>query len=267
MLSSTASFPIARPRLPGRRGFTLIELLVVIAIIALLVSILMPTLGRAKEQARIAVCASNLRTLTYAWRLYAEENDGLLPDSDCSDICDYPWVGYGYQSPEEDAIRSGVLWPYAGSLKNYHCPSDQSEFTCTMKHVCSYGMNDYLGEKGGNRANCRHVHKIDDIATPADVFVFLDEEDYRDRNWGSFVIPLYGEDQSASYRFGDHPGTWHLDGICLSFADGHAEYWKWKDRRTMQVTWVDAVWDDVPSPRNPDLKRLIRAFCPPEDIQ
>jgi len=67
------------PRRPQRAAFTLIELLVVIAIIALLVSILVPSLKRARELAREAVCVSNLRQLGNAYYLYAEENTGHVP--------------------------------------------------------------------------------------------------------------------------------------------------------------------------------------------
>ena len=57
------------------RGFTLIELLVVIAIIALLVSILLPSLNKAKELARNTICMTNLHHLGSAYKLYAEENE------------------------------------------------------------------------------------------------------------------------------------------------------------------------------------------------
>ena len=60
------------------KAFTLIELLVVISIIALLVSILMPALAKAREQAKQAVCLINLRNLSLAWTLYADNNDGKL---------------------------------------------------------------------------------------------------------------------------------------------------------------------------------------------
>jgi len=62
-----------------RKAFTLIELLVVIAIIALLMAILMPVLRRARNQARRAVCASNMKQLATGVVLFAEDNDGLVP--------------------------------------------------------------------------------------------------------------------------------------------------------------------------------------------
>ncbi len=70
-----------------KKGFTLIELLVVIAIIAILASMLLPTLGKAKERALTSQCANQLRQLGFAMQMYGEDNNNLLPMANGS----VPW--------------------------------------------------------------------------------------------------------------------------------------------------------------------------------
>src|SRR3954470_22196700 len=82
-----------------KKAFTLVELLVVIGIIALLISILLPTLGKARESARTLACASNGRQLALAIRLFSQEHRGYMPA-----LSDKAWA---YQN---DKFRS--IWVY-----------------------------------------------------------------------------------------------------------------------------------------------------------
>ena len=99
-----------------RKAFTLIELLVVIAIIALLLSIMLPALRRAKGQARAVVCRSNLHQIGLAANLYTEEYNGFIPrgSSDGTPLWFVQFLPYvGHQENETDYRN----------VKIYKCPS------------------------------------------------------------------------------------------------------------------------------------------------
>jgi len=106
-----------------KKAFTLIELLVVIAIIALLVSILMPSLKQAKELAHRVSCAANLRSMHQALTLYGEDFDDIPARG-----YDTPWDRKVFRSPKRihgGVVSLGLLYPiyYGGPRSGYWCPS------------------------------------------------------------------------------------------------------------------------------------------------
>ena len=93
----------------GMAGFTLVELLVVISIIALLMSILMSALRKARIQANRTVCASNLRQCGLAWFVYANDNDHLFPEAWAKDDDGYGFLPrFGDWTIVTDRMREGL---------------------------------------------------------------------------------------------------------------------------------------------------------------
>jgi prepilin-type N-terminal cleavage/methylation domain-containing protein len=133
-----------------RRAFTLIELLVVIGIIAVLLSILLPTLGRAREFARRTECASNLRQLMTAVRLYSAEKDGVIPfPNDDSKNTIWKAAGWLYDETKglptrQDQVKQGLLWKYLKVESAYHCPLDQTPYAGLMNGRNSHELTSYM---------------------------------------------------------------------------------------------------------------------------
>jgi prepilin-type N-terminal cleavage/methylation domain-containing protein/prepilin-type processing-associated H-X9-DG protein len=115
-----------------RKAFTLVELLVVIGIIAVLVGILLPALGRAREQAYKTQCQSNLKQIATAWLMYANDNKGRLPR--CSPTLDGRtftsdmWIWYYDASfmPPGVTIRDSQILKYmkGAGVEVLRCPRD-----------------------------------------------------------------------------------------------------------------------------------------------
>ncbi|MDR3709430.1 MAG: DUF1559 domain-containing protein [Capsulimonadaceae bacterium] len=121
----------------SRCGFTLIELVVVIAIIAILAAILFPVFATAREKARQASCASNLKQLGLAFTQYTQDYDEMVPRGVLPNGADTWGLGW-----------SGQVYPYVKSLGVFTCPSDTTSPASNGDIAISYAYNMTLSRGG-----------------------------------------------------------------------------------------------------------------------
>jgi prepilin-type N-terminal cleavage/methylation domain-containing protein/prepilin-type processing-associated H-X9-DG protein len=239
-------------------GFTLIELLVVIAIIAILASMLLPALAKAKTKAQGIQCVSNNKQLVLGWHLYAGDfneacaNNFTIPvtqeaistrkfnnwvnnvmtwaagsDIDSISVTNVEWV------------RNGVLGAYTGGAVGiYKCPADKFVSKAQRargwnQRLRSNSMNAMFGrsnnEAGDNTARgqswafggaYRQFIRTGDVPEPAKTWLTLDE--HPDSINDAFFVT-----DPAVNNWQDIPASYHNGAAGFSFADGHAEVKKW----------------------------------------
>lgn len=243
------------PKTRRRSAFTLIELLVVIAVIAVLIALLIPALSRAREQARRAVCLSNLRQLTTAWIAYADQNGGKLVDGMAFHAGKTygtghwnrrrirGWMGPAFSFPTDRETlmadpNKGALWPYIRDIDIYRCASGLKRHLATYQVVAAANGSDIegtftdldpevtnIGIRVGRTV--LRLTRISDIISPgpAQRAVFIDAGQINTCFNVHYLYPQW-------YRSSPVP-IHHSGGVTLSMADGHAEYWKWKGAETL----------------------------------
>jgi prepilin-type N-terminal cleavage/methylation domain-containing protein/prepilin-type processing-associated H-X9-DG protein len=239
-------------------GFTLVELLVVIAIIAILAALLLPALGRAKEKAQTTVCVNNLKELSACLHLYSVDNsDYLVPNNSVInwigqtniDFDASWWVGDARHDATTTNFPEGLLYPYNTSPATYHCPADKSTIEDfngnklpqlrTRSYNLSQSINGYPEYDDVMVRLIPCFRKFSSIRNPGTdkCFTFIDEleETLLDAEFG---MPTDNFDGSQNWW--DRPSNRHSQGAILSFADGHAEHWRWVVPKTFN-SWADPV--------------------------
>ncbi|MFA6480840.1 MAG: prepilin-type N-terminal cleavage/methylation domain-containing protein [Victivallaceae bacterium] len=213
---------------PSKTSFTIIELLVVIAIIAILASMLLPVLHKAKETAKGIVCVGNLKQMGNALSMYTIDNNDYIPTAQqdaaptyrawyCRDALGQ-YVGY-----EGKIATSAVSQKWQGTI--YQCPANTfgTIAPAVGSSTTNYGFNNMTDGLGGNSGIITPFLKIGRVAP--DTFAIADTGPVAGNVNGCFYL---GFGAWTSYgMWGFYP--WHSQGENFLSINGSASYYSRRD--------------------------------------
>jgi len=204
-----------------RAAFTLVELLVVIAIIALLLSIMMPALQKAREQAKTVVCKSNMKNLFLAWRTYICQYDGKLPPATTEAIGASYWDVRPWPFLLKDSLGESMkdVLAYSGFKLTgiFRCPSFKYAEGLNVPWYVCYGMNKFA-VGGFDFGTFRGYRKEPQIVSPSTQLLFAESYVPYLPGYGIMMVSGLGRGNECSFEYVNFR---HNNYANVTYPDGH----------------------------------------------
>jgi prepilin-type processing-associated H-X9-DG protein len=241
-----------------------------------------------RERAQRTVCLANLKQLTSAWLLYADQNDGKIVNGAgginriSGSLREDPWVGQSWSSnwnndsvantglteqQKIQAIQVGALWPLVGEERLYRCPAGRRHEWVTYAIVDAMnglhrdgtytGNWNYVLDRGVRVGETvLWIKKKAEIVSPppAKRMVFVDE--------GAATPDSFGVHYQGNGTWWDDPPVRHNDGATVSWADGHASEYRWLAPETIEFgrRAINRYYGGF-APKTPEGRQDLDDFC------
>lgn len=242
------------------KGFTLVELLVVISIMSLLMAILLPALGRARDAARAICCASNIRQIGLAFNCYGMDNNDRIikacdlraSDSGGLQAWNFALIPYVGQQNSQDAFED--------KAEVFFCPMDKDPYPIGYGSYwhgtpfTSYALNGCYVKGTSRRPGCKlgpaGGYRFTDIRRPSSCMLMVETSySYQIYDADNPNVSGLGLSQGGHHR--QTSGFFHNGSMNILFVDGHVEKIKGKKAERVTPCW-DAggytFWEDLSLP-------------------